>query len=59
MRNNEQATLDAFVSDLRKQLKVPDGEDWHSYLPENGRGDRIFSEWQRLAVAARNTGATK
>ncbi|RVN82586.1 hypothetical protein [Sinorhizobium meliloti] len=48
-----QQRLDAFEADLRAKLRVPEGEDWTLYLPENKHGDRLFAEWQRLAVAAR------
>lgn len=48
-----QQRLDAFEVDLRAKLRVPEGEDWTLYVPENKHGDRLFAEWQRLGAAAR------
>ena len=47
------AELAEFEAKLRRQLKVPEEDDWLPHIPEGNRGDRIFAEWQRLAVEAR------
>ena len=47
------AALQAFEEKQRRTLNVPEGDDWQLYIPENRRGDRIFEQWQRLAIAAR------
>lgn len=48
-----QSALDAFETELRSTLTVPDGEDWQAYLPETGVGDRMFAKWQKLAATVR------
>lgn len=53
-----QQRLDAFEADIRAKLGAPVGEHWQLYLPENRHGDRLFAEWQRLAVAARRASET-
>jgi len=47
------AALSAFEDEVRRDLGVPIGADWSLYLPENGRGDRIFARWQQLGRAVR------
>lgn len=47
------AALQAFEDNQKRLLNVPEGDDWQLYIPENRRGDRIFEQWQRLAIAAR------
>lgn len=47
------AALAAFEDNQKRLLNVPEGDDWQLYIPENRRGDRIFEQWQRLAIAAR------
>lgn len=47
------AALQAFEDNQKRLLDVPEGDDWQLYIPENRRGDRIFEQWQRLAIAAR------
>jgi hypothetical protein len=47
------AELAEFETKMHRVLKVPAGDDWQMHIPENKSGDRMFAEWQRLAVAAR------
>lgn len=49
----KEAALAAFEEIQRRRLRVPQGADWRLYIPENRRGDRIFEQWQQLAIAAR------
>lgn len=48
--------LDAYETELRSTLEVPNSEDWQAYLPETGVGDRMFAKWQKLAAAVRRAG---
>lgn len=53
MPTHAKSKLAEFEAAMRTRFNLAADEEWQTRLPENGHGDRLFAEWQRLAIAAR------